>query len=845
MQPENVQHPNVMYAHHSSAGPPSYYTQLQYIEQDAGHPSYSVMYPVYSLPPDSSEAVQYQRSPSQGEFPSQVQQQEVSYATSLSPIDASFQYQQQQARYAHPVYASQPQQAGHAGRGTEQQPLQHTRLLQSVPLIQQPFLAPPSAHHAPSLQRSVSAPIPQAPSFTQEHSYHHLPVDTEVLTMHAPTPYAHHAAAPRFVSGPVASQAPVPAGAGMARSASSRGMTIYIPPPPQVMPGWAQNQDQQSQDTPIAQPVPVYPVQQGQNENSAPSYQQQQQQIHQPPPTPYFYLSVPQSTPIAEHQPPVSAVLRPVQMEVRQLSSGAVTQSSSEAAHTATTAAVAPITTATVAPNVGPVAEPSAKEQTKTKRRKESKKKSSPTDSSASNKTNKKKSHTDRVQPIAATIPQKVPKALHATKTYQEAAMQLLALKTASSSPPASPVKDFSDWSDHEGGDEEMWRSTDGEGSLAASVTAEDSGYAIFRDEDAPIIQKATATAIERGQVAAEQQEEDEEEAEQERRALRFASIPPSSPAPLRMSLSPESSPLPLVPSKLSATYLRAQASAGRSTPMGIKRKSIRRDSAENDENAEQQDDSQQEEDKDEGERISLDSSPEREDDEAMAPLAKRRLLSMSSVSPRSRMRRGGQSTSGTSRSPSPSRYTSGTASSFATSVIMSTPYLASERSIQASSSLPGGLFSFSQGLDHGHAGDGLDTAAGAGANNQQGRAGQRYSHRHRSSIFKIDNCSRPSAGLGMASSSSPSRPFLLSSPEHAAVSKSLGLVPDNFTNTSLSLPSDGEGFEMHFLRGFGGGNNSTNNEGLGSGSLGGGKRGNGVLSEYAKDVFGGFLGGE
>jgi hypothetical protein len=77
-----------------------------------------------------------------------------------------------------------------------------------------------------------------------------------------------------------------------------------------------------------------------------------------------------------------------------------------------------------------------------------------------------------------------------------------------------------------------------------------------------------------------------------------------------------------------------------------------------------------------------------------------------------------------------------------------------------------------------------------------------------------------------MASSSSSVRPFLLSSPEHAAVSKSLGLVPE-FTNTSLSLPSDSGAFEMHFLRGLGGSHG----------------RGNG-LGEYAKDVFGGPLGG-
>jgi len=883
---------------------------------DAGHQPYTIVYPMYALPPTAHEAGQYIRSPSQSDFPHHVQQhsENVAYTDSVSPIDGSFE-QQQQAHYAQPIYSTHIQ-AQHLRN--EEQSVQDTRLLQSVPLVQRPFLAPPSAaqqYHAPSLQRSVSAPIPRAVPFerkhTPQHAHQHVVAMEDSAIQHQ-MDYSQHSTVgvPRFSarSGYVAQQDNI---ANDRPASSNGGMTIYIPPSAQTMHGWSiqprsqaqgqtqtqrQQPHQQQQVTPLAHPSNMY----AQNQNL---------QNGQQPPTPYFYLSVPESTPIAEHQPPVSAILHPVPVHA-----SSHLQQQQQAQHQSRPSfqtVLMPVDTHLETGTVMETApEPAVVAMTKTKRRKESKKKKAVSEVSMSttvgtSKTNKKKNASTLKKETKEPNPQNKlsteeandkpkPQAVQLTKTYQEAAMQLLAL--ASSSPPPSPVKEYHNpIHNHEDGDNEAEGvrngrkfSIDGDG----SVFAEDSGYAHFQDDDISLPFKNTkSTSLrvyegnDQGEEAGKGQldQQEEEDDEKNRSSLRFADVPPSSPAQLRMSLSPESSPLPLAfPSKLSATYLRAQASAGgRSTPIGMKRKHVRGDlrhsqgggQAENDENAIDERTIEAEHEEEEGERISLDSSPEREDLEMKAPIAKRRLISMSSISPGSRMKRAGdtgggprqrQSTSGTSRSPSPSRYTTSAGSSFATSVTMSTPHqhlvgsgshhhdLSSQQSqprkqkaaLQASSSsLPSGLFSFAENMQIKGGGE-SDKDVSSGSRRERGGR----EHKHRSSIFKIDNCSRPSAGLGMiGTSSSPSRPFLLSSPEHAAVSKSLGLVPDNFTSTSLSLPSDSEGFEIHFLRGFNNNNNNNNdgnNAGLGGNSSNGiAKMGrNGGLSEYAKDVFGGFL---
>lgn len=708
-----------------------------------------------------------------------------------------------------------------------------SRVLQTVPLAQQPFLAPPSSAHASSttLQRSVSAPLTTSgPVYNRQNPPRllNLPSASNATASHTPVTYVQHYAAVHDVRYVAESESQLPEGgapgASLSRPASSNGMTVYIPPPPQAVQAWNNTAEQA---TPLAQPVPVY-AQHG---------QAQQIEDGQVPPTPYFYLSVPESTPVAA-QPtsiPLVHAAHYAAPESREQAPVSPAQQPLEE-HVTTAAVEQPSSTAMTEPVSAQQQEEKGREQGKNK----------PFQSDKFTKLATEKS-------INALKQRKNPTS-HSTKTYQEAAMQLLALKTASSSPPASPVKEV--YLDEEEGDDDgdrnenvdMWRSTDGEGSL---VGVEDSGFGPYGDDNS-LVKKdprhaKSGTAAPKDTLDGTPDDEevqidagsDEEEEEQERRTLRFASIPPSSPAP-RMSLSPESSPMPVVPSKLSATYLRAQASASRSTALGMKRKVTLKVDTEHssdlevDENANVED----EEDDEEGERISLDSSPEREDEEMKAPLAKRRLISMSSTSPRSRIRERNLTSTTTmsnSRSPSPSRYTSA-GSSFATSVIMSTPHLGDESSSRRGthSQAPDGLFYA-----------GIGGGGGAVNNGINGKRG--YSHHHRSSIFKIDNCSRPSAGLGMAaSSSSPSRPFLLSSPEHAGLSKSLGLVPDNFahsTSLSMSLPSDSEGFEINFLRGY---NNDKENKDGGTSLNKGQKRGNNNgplgLSEYAKDVFGGPL---
>lgn len=927
LQMEAIPVQHVRYASHPP--PQLQYVQQQqvtYLEGNAGHQPYTIVYPTYTLSPDPNTSARFQRSPSQPDCSTHVHHG-VQYNASVSPVDASFQHQQGQ--YMQTIYQQVP--VRHPTQGPS---AATASLLQTTPLAQQPFLAPPSStaasSGAPSLQRSLSAPIATSgPVVYNRHNpprLHQLPpaASQGVSTSGVPVAYVQHHHQPAHYAMQTSdeqhqqqqmAQAP-DAAASVARPASSNsGVTIYIPPPPPSTQAWSSSNAEHA--TPLAHPVPIYV--QGQQQGQG----QLQDGQSQMPPTPYFYLSVPpESTPIAEQQTPVVYAVRPIPTPIQ------------------IAATVVPPQAQANAQEVLPVVEhamPQAQAQQNVSDAAASEQ-ALPDSSNAGNKTmsvqvslmastksSKKKPSADAHQ--NSTTAKKTQKqsvsanVAHSTKTYQEAAMQLLALKTASSSPPASPVKDYfaggaggvkdvdedEDEDEDDDGDDdgknvpeeeldaEMWRSTDAEGSFAE---VEDSGYAPYHDDHDDLMRHSKAAGFHQSNstnkdrahqsIDEEEEEEDDEDEESTRRArLRFASIPPSSPAPVRMSLSPESSPMPMsmptVPSKLSATYLRAQqasTAAGniRSTPVALQQKKRKLTAAaaavrtENDENARhdidgssdvEPDDNDEDEDDDgddddeDGERISLDSSPVQEDEDMKAPLAKRRLISMSSASPRSRIRHGGgqhiiTSTSGISdsRSPSPSRYTSAHSSSFATSVLMSTPHL-------------GGDDIHGPRQQHSQAGNGLffaGTGGGGQQRNDEGgniisKRGYSHHHHHRSSIFKIDNCSRPSAGLsgmaGAASSSSPSRPFLLSSPEHAAVSKSLGLVPDNFTashnnNTSFALPpSDSEvGFEMNsFLRGFNSIDNGTASKNWKRGQkqygLGGGNAGVG-LSEYAKDVFGG-----
>lgn len=912
MEATPVQH--VRYASHPP--PQLQYAQQQqvtYLEGNAGHQPYTIVYPTYTLSPDPNTSARFQRSPSQPDFPTHLHQG-AQYNAAVSPVDGSFQHQQGQ--YMQTVYQQVPVQHPTQGPSTAT-----ASLLQTTPLAQQPFLAPPSAasSNAQSLQRSLSAPIPTSgPIVYNRHNpprLHQLPPAPSqgVSTSGAPVAYGQYHPQPAHYAMQTSdeqrqqqqqqiAQAPdAAAAASIARPTSSNsGVTIYIPPPPPPSTQTWGN-DNAEQATPLAHPIPIYV--QGQQQGQG----QLQDGQSQMPPTPYFYLSVPpESTPIAEQQTPVSYAVRPIPTSIQDTATDAPPQASARE--------VLPVVNYAVpqAQVQQKVSDAAAYEQALPVHRTVGDKTKSVQVPVAASKSSKKKPSTGEHQ--NSTTAKKTQKqtvsanVAHSTKTYQEAAMQLLALKTASSSPPASPVKDYfasaagggngADEDDNEDDDKdrgsmqeeldaEMWRSTDAEGSFAE---VEDSGYAPYHDDHddfmrhskGPGSQQSNSTHKDGVRQSIDQEEEDDEDEQSTRQAhLRFASIPPSSPAPVRMSLSPESSPMPMsmptVPSKLSATYLRAQqasSAAGnkRFTPIALQKKRKLTAGAaigtENDENARHdvdgssdverdENDGDDDDDDEDGERISLDSSPVQEDEDMKAPLAKRRLISMSSASPRSRIRHGGgqhviTSTSGISdsRSPSPSRYTSAHSSSFATSVLMSTPHLGG-----------GGDDIHGPRQQHSQAGNGLFFAE-TGGHQRKDEGGnifsrRGYSHHHRSSIFKIDNCSRPSAGLsgmaGAASSSSPSRPFLLSSPEHAAVSKSLGLVPDNFTasnnnTSSFALPpSDSEvGFEMNsFLRGF----NSIHSGDNGFGSKNW-KRGqkqyglntdNGVgLSEYAKDVFGG-----
>lgn len=543
----------------------------------------------------------------------------------------------------------------------------------------------------------------------------------------------------------------------------------------------------------------------------------------QQPPTPYFYLSVPDSTPnIAPHVPLSVQQQRltpvPDLDYSRQSMAYQASVQSQESVQPLPALQESQLTVQHMTDSASstlPPPEKSAGLDKSTKRRKErksSKKRASGESSKASKK--KRKDGGEQQGSTEVEVSMARPSAPRATsvKTYQEAAMQLLALKTSSSSPPASPCKELlglGEADDDGNTDAAVNMSLRGsEVQLDRSIA--DSGYG---GQDSIMIgtkniQRPKSRSIANSVPDEVDEHTDEDEYNQTR--TRFASIPPSSPA-LRMSLSPASSPLPVVPSKLSATYLRSIA---RSTPAS-KHSKIRskHDDEGHDENARQYSDMEG------ADKISLDSSPIREEQH---PRSKRSLLTSSPISPRQTRVRN------KSRSPSPNRHTAG--SSFATSVVMSTPHAAGPFFSQHSS-----LLDSAPGLKRQNGGNGGTSAknteedeGGEGEAETDIEAEPSKAGFHKNGlparIFKIDNCSRPSAGLGMSSSSSPARPFLLSSPEHAAVSKSLGLVPDNFTHTSLSLPSDPEGFEMHFLRGFG------------STSLG--------MAEYAKDVFGGPLDG-
>jgi hypothetical protein len=786
-------HPHTGYTIHSQMGQP-----------DTGHPPYPhshhqhqlMSVPVYALPQEQTGSARFQRSPSQPEYALLPQQQQamLDYSVAPSPVDGFFATQQQQ-QHPHPqqqlaqhhhqqqhgqlvyVTSSRPMEQSSSSLSNPRLPQQ--QVLQTVPLAQQPFLAPPLASSS-TLQRSVSAPVTSFRDGDGASIERSRTPSQARLPMHAQpqnTSESGHAAA-----------APAPTG----RIASTHGMTIYIPPPPTGAQAWKLA----TQLTPAH--IPAAHAQDGQG-----NPQQQE------PPTPYYYLSVPDSTPAsaprdAEQQDaPVVSPIVSVQAVEATLATSEITAERSASASVASTSQLPP----------QDLGAPASVMQSNGQNQ-------APTPQSSSEgltlagpaKIGKKKPH--KSKDSAAIVSLKRTKSALNAKTNQEAAMQLLALKTASSSPPASPVKDFIDAMETNNL-ELSWESIDGEGSFV-----DDSG---FVGGDVSLRKLDSAGRIDQGKAGAklanpaqDVREDDQEEnasVEAEERRLRFASIPPSSPAP-RMSLSPVSSPMaiPTVPSKLSATYLRSQASA-RSTPSLKKTRQLAFEK-ENDENASGAV-MDLEEDDDEGEMISLDSSPVSVGDHIEMPpprqyeqRAKRSLLTSSPVSPRQERVRARTRTH--SRSPSPSRYTSNDPSSFATSVTMSTPH-------------PGGLF-----FSHNSGMRGLSSRRKQGrqSGNMDEPSKGRSSFQHPASIFKIDNCSRPSAGLGMASSSSPVRPFLLSSPEHAAVSKSLGLVPE-FTNTSLSLPSDSEGFEMHFLRGLGGSHG----------------KGNG-LSGYAKDVFGGPLGG-
>lgn len=184
-------------------------------------------------------------------------------------------------------------------------------------------------------------------------------------------------------------------------------------------------------------------------------------------------------------------------------------------------------------------------------------------------------------------------------------------------------------------------------------------------------------------------------------------------------------------------------------------------------------------------ERISLDSSPDG------PPIQRRRLLPSSPTSSAHRNR----SYSYSHAQPS---------SSAATNSSIQTPYTNFHHyklgpHLQSSGSVK------RQQRRRQYIGGPISTSATNNDSNDPNAAQTNANYHHsQANIFKIDTMSRPSAGLGVLSS--PAN-FLLSSPEHAAVSKSLGLVPETFQPSA---------FDLQFLDGYEGG-----------------------ISEYAAGVFG------
>lgn len=289
-------------------------------------------------------------------------------------------------------------------------------------------------------------------------------------------------------------------------------------------------------------------------------------------------------------------------------------------------------------------------------------------------------------------------KCLARTASNDEAALQLLALKT--SSPPASPVR-----ADFEDGDEEEILQLVGDTSFA------DSGYG---DLSRISEKEQTRGLLGSGRLGSSGKKG-------KKRAASFA----MQASPTRQfSLSPTSSPPPL------ARDVSAQArKIFAQTPSQSKKRSSRQISSDEDQ--------------------LLDPSLRNREDVLLES-------SPSSMQPPLRRRRVQQSASPKASSSSVKRKSRARTQSFEIASSSSTLY----------SSLATPHLALRNPLSHRENGN---------------------------SIFKIDNCSRPSASLF----SSPGN-ILLSSPEHAAVSRSLGLVPESNHFASA--------FDLQFLNQYEGG---------------------------------------